>query len=104
MNALKIALGTAALGLASAAAQAAPLPVQPGPDAADTAIILAHAGNRHRDCEWAPGGWHRHDGRGRRADCRPRRPAGIGWFWHSEGGKIGWYHRGDRRWWDGPRR
>ena len=25
--------------------------------------------------------------------CRPHRPHGSGWYWHSEGGKHGWHHK-----------
>lgn len=42
-------------------------------------------------------GWHYMRG-DRRIVCRPARPRGRDWGWHTEGGRSGWYHRRDRRW------
>lgn len=42
-------------------------------------------------------GWHYLRGK-RRVTCRPARPRGMGWGWHCEGRRCGWWHGKDHRW------
>lgn len=51
----------------------------------------------HKDCYWTGSGWGYKYG-GKVLVCRPHRPHGGGWYWHSHGGKHGWYHRQHKRW------
>jgi hypothetical protein len=44
-------------------------------------------------------GWHYMRGH-RRVTCRPARPRGVGWGWHCEGRRCGWWHARDHRWGD----
>jgi hypothetical protein len=44
-------------------------------------------------------GWHYMRG-DRRIVCRPARPRGSYWIWRSEGGRTGWWHRRENRWYD----
>ncbi|MEZ5852471.1 MAG: hypothetical protein R3D68_17705 [Hyphomicrobiaceae bacterium] len=51
----------------------------------------------HRSCVWLGNGWgYRH--RGKVIVCRPHRPRGGHWVWHSEGGRQGWYDQRRRSW------
>lgn len=82
---LKVLASAAAAGLLALSfhgAHAAPIAGAPaGASAPDSGIVLVHG--FHRQCRWGPGGWHRHDSRGRRRLCRtwsgsgPRPPACI---------------------------
>jgi hypothetical protein len=42
-------------------------------------------------------GWHYMRGT-RRVVCRPVKPKGAHWAWHTEGGRSGWWHSKNRRW------
>ncbi|HEU0060925.1 MAG TPA: hypothetical protein VFR19_13680 [Hyphomicrobiaceae bacterium] len=50
-------------------------------------------------CARDDSGWHYMRGH-RRVSCRPVRPKGVGWGWHCEGRRCGWWHRHDRRFYD----
>ena len=49
------------------------------------------------DCVWVNNKWTY-----RRGDkvlvCRPDRPRGSGWAWHTEGNRSGWFHNKRREW------
>ena len=50
-----------------------------------------------RDCVWVDNRWTYERG-GKRLVCRPDRPTGLGWQWHREGERYGWYHGARRSW------
>lgn len=90
-------LGATTLAISASTALAAPgagLGSQPG---AASNIIQVHG--VHRTCQLGPAGWHRNPRRGVRIACRPSRPRGAYWMWHSEGPRHGWYNRREKRWW-----
>ncbi len=49
------------------------------------------------DCRWVDNKWTYQRG-DKRLVCRPDRPTGRGWNWHTEGDRTGWYHPGRRIW------
>lgn len=49
------------------------------------------------DCKWVDNKWTYQRG-DKRLVCRPDRPRGFGWKWHTEGNRFGWYHTRDKRW------
>ncbi|MGE0698923.1 MAG: hypothetical protein AB7O57_07490 [Hyphomicrobiaceae bacterium] len=94
MKSLVAAAGLAAV-LTTAPALAAPLPSKP----ADGVSMVESAQGYHyrKDCYWTGSGWgYKH--RGKVLVCRPHRPRGAGWAWHSEGGRHGWYHSHRKSW------
>ena len=97
---IAVAAGLAVAGLVATAASAAPLGnMGTNAPSVDTGSVqLIHDGNRHRACELGQRGWHYHNGRGDRIDCRPRRPGLLYWTWRTEGGRSGWYHTREHRW------
>lgn len=46
----------------------------------------------HKSCYWTGSGWGYKYG-GKVLVCRPYKPSGAGWYWHSDGGKHGWHHK-----------
>jgi hypothetical protein len=85
-----------AFGLAGPAA-AGPLP---GPGAAPEVDSLVHKtqGYRyHRTCYWTGTGWGYKSGT-KILVCRPFKPVGRYWVWHTEGPKHGWYHTQKKTW------
>lgn len=48
-------------------------------------------------CTRDPQGWFYMRGN-HRVSCRPVRPSGSAWVWHTEGGRSGWWHRKEHRW------
>jgi hypothetical protein len=93
-----IASGLLATGLFASAATAAPI----GSIARDTisndAPLVELVHNVHRACVLGQRGWHYHNRRGDRIECRPVRPGYRYWTWRSEGGRSGWWHSRERRW------
>ena len=86
-----------AIGMFAVPANAAPLP---GPGTAPESASLveqAQGWRYHRSCVWVNGGWH-YGSPGKYLVCRPHRPSGRGWVWHSEGGRHGWYHQQRKDW------
>ena len=92
--------GVLATGLISTTAGAAPLGTfAKNAITSDAPLIeLVHNGNGHRACELGQRGWHYHNRRGDRIECRPVRPGYRYWVWRSEGGRSGWWHSNERRW------
>ena len=85
----------AAACIGATSAGAVPLAGTAAPSV-EGSIVLVHGD--HRACERGANGWHRHNWRGVRLDCRPPRPGLRYWIWRSEGGRTGWWHSRDRRW------
>ncbi len=83
-----------AIGMMTPVAIAAPLSA---PGTAPEATSLIDAVQYRRDCVWVNGGWH-HGRPGKYLVCKPYRPTGRGWVWHSEGPRHGWYHSQRRSW------
>ena len=93
MKKLAILSALAALPLlALASGSASALTVGSPGSAAESLVIKA----RH-DCRWVDNKWTYQRG-DKRLVCRPDRPRGGGWSWHTEGNRFGWYHGRDRRW------
>ena len=57
-----------------------------------TLPATAEAQGYHKSCYWTGSGWGYKHG-GKVLVCRPYRPHGGGWYWHSAGGKHGWHHK-----------
>ncbi len=94
-----VAAGLLTAGLfAASAVSAAPLGgIAPGSSAVETDLVQKVHGS-HRACESGPAGWHYHSRfRDRRIACRPTSPGRL-WIWRSEGGRVGWWHRNEKRW------
>ncbi len=86
-----IMIGAAALAASAIALPASAAPFAPANPAVDAASGVVQAQYR-RDCVWTGTGWGYRQG-GRVLVCRPNRPAGPGWYWYSQGGRSGWYHK-----------
>ena len=97
-NAMLGAAGLATAGLlAVSTASAAPLGgVAGGGAVADTSLV-EKVHDFHRACVLGPRGWHYHSRLYGRVVCRPPIP-GRYWIWRSEGGRTGWWHPRERRW------
>ena len=95
---LLIAAGVLATGFAVSTASAAPLGSLTVTTDTAPLVELVHNGNVHRACELGQRGWHYHNRLGDRFDCRPRRPGFRYWEWRTEGGRSGWWHSRERRW------
>ena len=88
------------LGLMASTANAAPLGLAGDSKPAAAENLVDHVRHGGPRCELGARGWHFHNRRGDRIECRPPRPPGsvIFWTWRTEGSRSGWYHRRDRRW------
>ena len=89
---LSILTAAPVLGLASSSF-AAP----PSPQIQDLARQNSYVEKVRRDCVWVDNKWTYERG-GKRLVCRPDRPTGLGWQWHREGERYGWYHGARREW------
>ncbi len=92
-----LAANALALGILMPAAQA--LPKVAGSDLGATGhgLVEQVQWRYHRSCVWLGNGWgYRH--RGKVVVCRPHRPRGRHWVWHSQGGRHGWYDSRRRAW------
>jgi len=95
-NVIVAAAGLAASVLAMPAVAAPLAPVNPAADAAS--LVTEVQGYSYRkNCYWTGSGWGYKHGQ-KVLVCRPHKPSGGGWYWHSEGGKHGWYHRQRKSW------
>ncbi len=92
-----IASAVLALGLMTTGASAGPMP-GPGSGPEAESLVQTTQGYRYRrDCVWVNGGWH-YGKPGAHLVCRPHRPTGRGWTWHSDAGRHGWYHTQRKSW------
>ena len=91
-----LAMAATGLFLTAGAAMAAPGGLG-GAAAIDNGVIKTHG--LHTSCQYTPrSGWHRTPVPGVNRWCRPGRPSGIWWTWRKDGGREGWWHRRERRW------
>jgi hypothetical protein len=69
-------------------------PLLPSNPAADVAspVTQVQGYRYHKSCYWTGGGWG-YKQHGKVLVCRPHKPRGHGWYWHSHGGKHGWHHK-----------
>lgn len=93
---LTLAVGLLAFGLAGTAAQAAPMSAMRDAGVSSESLVDTVQGYR-RDCYWTGTGWG-YKSKGKVLVCRPHKPPGSGWIWHSEGGRHGWYHSQRKAW------
>ena len=98
MRTLFLAVAGVVAGGLIGSASAAPL-TRSAPAADVASPVTQVQGYRYRkDCVWINKGWGYRDRHGKVLVCRPYKPSGSGWYWHSEGGRHGWYHRQRKHW------
>ena len=89
---MKSVIIAAAALVASAAALPASAAPRPGNPVVDTPNPVVQVQGYHKECYWTGKGWGYKHG-AKVLVCRPYRPHGSGWYWYSQGGKHGWYHK-----------
>lgn len=90
--------GVLAGGVMAGPALAGPMPGPAAAPAAPGLVETVASYKYHRSCTWANGAWGYKNRHGKIVVCRPRKPFGRYWIWHSESGRHGWYNRQKKSW------